>query len=1407
MIDLPGYEIDQKIYEGLKTAVYRGTSNRQEQSVIIKVLKAEYPSIEQIASLRQEYAITQDLNCEGVVKYYALENYRHSFALILEDFGGQSLNQLLKTQTLSILDFLVIAISLTQTIIELHQVPIIHKDIKPSNIIINLETKQIKLTDFNIASRLKFEQQNITNPHLLQGTFAYMSPEQTGRMNRAIDYRSDFYSLGVTFYEMLTGTLPFSSTDPMELVHCHIAKQPPALEQFNIPPTIANIVMKLMAKNAEDRYQSGAGLKFDLETCLSQLQNKNKIELFTLGECDRRNQLLIPQKLYGRKKEVASLLASFNRVASNKGKIEDQSPSKIEVTLVSGYSGIGKTSIVNEVHKAIVEAQGFFIKGKFEQFKRNIPYAALIQAFQALIRQLLTEKEEQITFWQDILLKAIAPNAQIIIDVIPEVELIIGEQPAVAKLGSLEAENRFNRVFQQFISVFCQPDRPLVIFLDDLQWADAASLKLLQLLITDGNSKHLFIIGAYRDNEVSSTHPLTLTLEKIKTTETAVNHIKVQPLSYTHVQQLIEETIGINVDLDRLKLLAELIFNKTQGNPFFISQLLKTLCTEKLINYQVSTNIWQWNIEEIQAIGITDFNIVELIARNIGKLPTKTREILKLAACIGDFFSLELLTTVNQKSTLSTSRELWIALQEGLILPQSESYKIPLVFAETESPKLKLQDIKVQYKFLHDRVQQAAYSLIPDSERKATHLKIGKLLLEQTNLQEQQKNIFVLVNQLNFGIDLLRSTSEKEELCRLNLIAGQKAKSATAYEASINYLHLASQLLAPDSWQNQYELTFNVYLELAEAEYLNSNLKEAADLCDLALLHIQNNLDRVRFYEIKIKINLAKSEINIALDNGQKALQLLEVSLLKSPPQELNLEKLAALAPMKAPDKLMAMQILNLIFAPACFGESSMALTILYTMIELSRQYGNSPPVIYAYASYGSLVAWLLLDIDLAYQLGQLSLLVLDKLNSREFWAKAYVSISINQTYKKHHIKETLEPLQQSIQNALEVGDLEFACHAANFYCEHLLFVGANLTFVHSNQKRYITFINKLQQEHPLFLTKIGAQFVNILLNESSSKNLIGDILDEREALPYLLKTNNLISIFNIYFYKAWLCYLVKDYSQAIKNSEIAIEYSGFIKAEVIFTEHNFCYSLALLSQYPRINTKGQQKYFEQVQENQKLMGLWKDHAPMNFQHKYDLVEAEKARVLSQPLAAMEYYDRAIAGARKQEYIQHEALANELAAAFYLALEKEKITFGREEIGKIYLRNAHHCYLRWGAKAKVKQLEAEYPQYLLGVRNKSKSQRLSTSISTTESDGTILDLTTVIKAYQAISGEIKLEKLLQNLMKIAIENAGAQTGFLILNHEGNWVIEAQGTVDSDRVTILQSIPLESVDPQTSIPLN
>ncbi|MBD3561022.1 serine/threonine-protein kinase PknK, partial [Planktothrix sp. FACHB-1355] len=977
-ISIPGYQITEKIQAGLSTVIYRGVREESKTSVIIKTLKAEYPTLEEITKLRHEYKILQRFDLGGIIKPYALENCNNGLALILEDFSGISLKYFLNNQKIGIIKFIKIAIQLASTIGHLHQNKIIHKDIKPQNIIINDRTGQVKIIDFSIASSLSRENQNLSNPNLLEGTLAYMSPEQTGRMNRSIDYRTDFYSLGVTFYEMLTGQLPFNATDPLELVHCHIAKQPepPHRIEPEIPGAISDIVMKLLSKTAEDRYQSGLGLKADLEICLNQLESTGKIDNFIPGKLDKYGQFIIPQKLYGREAEVTQLLEVFDRVSTGSS----------ETMLVGGYSGIGKTSVINEVHKPIVAKRGYFISGKFDQFKRNIPYAAVIQAFGELVRHLLTETAEKIAAWKEQILEALRANGQVIIDVIPEIEQIIGKQPPVPQLGPSESQNRFNRVFREFIHVFIKPSHPLVVFLDDLQWADSASLKLIQLLMSDPDSQYLLLIGAYRDNEVSPTHPLMLTLDEIKKTGAIIETITLQPLDIYHVGQLVADTL--HYEISRAKPLAELIFNKTQGNPFFFTQMLATLHSEKLLTFDYSAGIWEWDIKQIQAVGITDYNVVELIARNIQKLAEETQKVLKLAACIGDKFNLDVLSIVNQKSEPKTAADLWDALQAGLVLPLSESYKIPLVFDNSVQVAMPVDSVKVRYKFLHDRVQQAAYSLIPDENKKQTHLKIGELLLEHTPSEEIAENIFDIVNQLNYGTDLLTSEKERDKLANLNLIAGKKAKAATAYEAAVNYLYVGIGLLSPSSWESQYDLSLNLYVEIAESEYLNTNFDRANSYAEIILQKATNLLDKVKVYELKIQMYVARLAVQDAVDTGLSVVEMLGVPLLEEAPKNLIIEDLINLPILTDAYKLAASRILVPLMPPVYWSNPSLLPSLVFTMIDISVKYGNCASAIQGYGFYALILCGTAEDIDSGYRYGKLGLKLLDKLNAKEYKAK-----------------------------------------------------------------------------------------------------------------------------------------------------------------------------------------------------------------------------------------------------------------------------------------------------------------------------------------------------------------------------------------------------------------------------------
>ncbi|WP_199247534.1 AAA family ATPase [[Phormidium] sp. ETS-05] len=1393
--ELKGYHIQDSLHVGTSTAIYRGQGQDGRQ-VIIKLLGAAHPSLEDISQLRNEYEIGKILEIEGIVNPLELLNYGHGLALILEDIGGESLKKYVQGRTLGIGEFLEIAIKLATALGDIHSRRVIHKDIKLENIIINPKTRQVKIADFSIASRLEEEKSSYINPNQMEGTLAYMSPEQTGRMNRFIDYRSDYYSLGVSFYEILTGRLPFIAEDPLELVHSHIAKNPPSLRAINpeIPAAIEAIVMKLMAKTAEERYQSAVGLKLDLETCYQKWVGEEREFELVPGQGDRAGQLLIPQQLYGRQKEVALLMATFNRVSNGAS----------EIMLVSGYSGIGKTSLVNEVHKPIVKSRGYFIAGKFDQYKRNIPYSALIQAFGELIQQLLAESEAAIQNWQEKIAAVVGENGRVITDVIPEVEFIIGPQPEIPQLGPTESQNRFNRVFQKFVGVFTAQEHPLVVFLDDLQWADTASLKLIELLVTAPESKYLLLIGAYRDNEVSPTHPLIQTLGKIQDQGGTVENVLLGPLQLEHAQELIADTVPPSNHnqnsgwSEKIAAFAELLFNKTQGNPFFLTQLLKTLYQEKLVQYNFQAGEWQWDISEIQAVGITDYNVVELIARNMQKLAAATQEVLKLGACLGNQFNLETLAIVHEKSASATAADLWEALQAGLILPLSNAYKIPMLVGEHgTSRQLSDNSRTIAYRFLHDRVQQAAYTLIPEAEKKSTHLHIGQLLLQNTNPDEREENIFALVNQLNYGIDIITATEEKTQLAQLNLIAGKKAKAAAAYEAAVRYFNVGLALLSPDSWVSDYDLTLELYTKAAEAEYCNANFEGAQQQAEVILAKATSDLDRVKVYELKMEMFTAQHQILAAIDTGMQALQMLGVSLQ----QGMQLHKLPSLdeldncPEMTDPDKLATMRVLMNLLSPVMMAKPEILLQVILTQVNLCLESGHSAIAALSYSWYGMLLCGSLGQIELGYHAGQLALKLLDKFNATSLKCRSYNMIYAFITPWKSHIKENLQPLQEGMQSGLETGDLMYASYCILNYCTYLFVVENRLASALEKQTAYINLLLQLKNDISTYTTKIWMQAnLNLQGVNHHQTDLIGDMFDETAILPNLEAANDGWSLFSLYLAKGILCCTFKDVAGAIANTFKSREYVASVGGFPHAATQKFYHSLAMLAHYHAAEPSQQEEYLQLVAANQEQMKIWAYHAPMNFQHMYDLVEAEKARILGEYVQAIELYDKAIAGARDNGYIHYEALATEKAGEFYLA-------WGREKIAKTYITDAYYCYAKWGAAAKVQDLEAEYP-YLIPIATPTPSIDIHKTTHTTAGTATVLDLSTALKAGQAISGEIELEKLLAKLMQILIENAGAQTGSLFLMDQGSLGLAAVGATDKTPTVYW---PLLTLDASLDLP--
>jgi predicted ATPase/serine phosphatase RsbU (regulator of sigma subunit)/tRNA A-37 threonylcarbamoyl transferase component Bud32 len=1395
MIEINGYEILTQIYESANSTVYRGIRQQDNQAVILKFLKEDYPTPSELVRYKQEYEITRNLNIDGVIKAYELKPYQMTLCIILEDFGASSLKQLMDerrdsgTGVLPLQEFLSIAIKTAEILSSIHAANIVHKDINPANIIFNPEIGLLKIIDFGISTQFTRENPTLKNPNVLEGTLAYISPEQTGRMNRSLDYRTDFYSLGVTFYELLTGQLPFETTDALELVHCHIAKVPIYPHQVNpeIPQALSDIVMKLMAKTAEERYQSGFGIKNDLAECLHQLQTTGNISDFSLGAQDISDQFQIPQKLYGREAEVEALLTAFERVADN-------SQSQIEMMLVAGYSGIGKSSIVAEIHKLNTRLRGYFTAGKFNQFQKSIPYSAVVTAFKGLVRQLLTESEAQLQQWREKLRGAFGVNGQVIIDVIPEVELIVGEQPPVPKLGASESQNRFNIVFSNFIRAFCTKKHPLVIFLDDLQWADSATLNLIELMMTDADMQYLFLIGAYRDNEVSPTHPLMMTLDGLLKDGATINYITLAPLELENISQLIADTLYS--DTDSVKPLAELVMRKTGGNPFFVNQFLKTLYAENLIIFDFPEHSWQWNIDQIEAQNITD-NVVELMIGKLKKLPALTQQVLRLASCIGASFYLNTLAIVSEKPKEVIFSDLVVAVETGFILPTSEL-----------DENLLIQN----YKFLHDRVQQAAYALIDDNQKKAVHLQIGRLLLANVSAEQLPEKIFEIVDHLNLAWELITDESERVELARLNLEAGRKAKASTAYAAALEqYFTTGIEMLPGDAWQEHYDLTFSLYRERSECEYLCGNFEKAEELFDLILTQAHSNLERAEIQNMRVifydntgkyleAIQIASETLKtlgVSLPIANKAEILsefeLELQLYRASLKRIKIAELIDAPKMINSEIIACMKLLENLSGPTYFTNPDLCALNSLKMVNLSIEHGNSEPSAYAYASWGAMAGSRLADYKVGYEFGQLGMKLVEQFNNASLSCKVLEVFGAHINPWQSHIKKGLPILRNGYQIGVEFVDIWAGYNSYHLVLQRII-AGENFDSILDESNKYLEFNKQIKNSALVGIQQLYQCFILNLQGLTLDKFSFSDEdFDEYQCLQMWEEKKFMTGIVPYNLFKTQILFLYGDYKTALTTAKKSDKIIFFIRGIPSQADHYMYYSLILTALYPTATNSQQQEYEEILKVNQQKMKIWADNCPENFLHKYVLVEAEIARITGKEIElTWDLYDRAIASAHENEYIQNEALGNELAAKFWLGK-------GKEEIAKLYMNKAHYGYQLWGAKRKVEDLEQKYPQLIPKVSAKKQIDLQTTAIGTaysTTAGNSHIDLSTVIKASQVLAGEIASNKLLEKLMTILLENGGAQKGFIVLSNKDKLTIEARGEVDKEQVEVWQSISIE-----------
>jgi predicted ATPase/signal transduction histidine kinase len=1339
------YEVTATLSESPRSRVCRAHRRADGEAVILKILKPQAATEQELARFRREFGLLSRIDVPGVVKAVGLEPYDCGVMLVLEDVGGDSLDRRPEGEPLPVPLFLDLAIGLAGTLAGLHQRRIVHKDLTPAHVLLNAKSGEFRLIGFGRAQELPQLTVPSQPPSALEGDPAYLSPEQTGRMNRPVDYRADFYSLGVVLYESLTGRRPFEAEDALGLVHCHIAVTPRAPHELDpaIPEPLSRIVLKLLAKMAEDRYQSGIGLQTDLERCRRDLLERGTVRAFELGQKDFSEQLQPPRKLYGREEELARMLESFGRAREGRR----------ELLLVAGYAGVGKTALGQELQRPIVESRGYFIEGKFDLMRQNVPYVGWIEAFTELSRALLMESDAQLQRCKGRILDAVGTIGRVLTDVIPDLELVIGPQPEVPALGAAEAQNRLSYVLVKFIQAIATHEHPLVVFLDDLQWIDAASLDLLQTMVGGGGPSHLLVIGAYRNNEVDALHPLSQRLALLREEQASIERVLLQDLSEPTVNTLIAETL--RAPPEQTRPLAHLLCAKTGGNPFFLLQTLSALVERQAISLDAQRRCWRWEFSTLQGLEITD-NVVDLMLGKIRTLPADTQEVLPLAACLGFRFEAAHLGFIANRSERAALETLQPALREGIATPLGQGFQ-----------------------FAHDRIQQAAYSLIPDAEKRSVHLQIGRTLLERTPPRDHELRLFAIVDHLNAGAGLLETRDEKLQLARLNLRAGAKARDSAAFSSAAQYLRAGVAMLDAESWETDYALALELHTRGAEAASRAGDYESTDRLFAAVTAKARSATDMAGAYESRMNGTISQGRISETLDAALEILARLGLSLPSHPTagdiragmKEVaalyagrTIESLGALPAMTDARALALARILAAATSPAYLGRPTLCQLFILSAVSASIRCGNAPESPYFYAIYSLFVCGILRDFDTGYRFGKLAMGLLDSASDARFRSRTSQVVYGEVWHCKQHLRATLPFLQAGYRSGLESGDLEFAGYNALYHCCNGFFAGVELGQVERDMASYDESLGRIRAETARRSMGTFWQAVLNLLGQADDPcRLIGKAFDERTAVPLLERAQHATALANLYVSRLMLCYLFGEYERALESAELAAKSRPGIFATIQDYVGLFYDSLARLRLCGRGTPSEQARLLERVSANQQVLGRLADSAPMNHLHRVQLVEAERLRVIGQDMAALDCYDRAIALAREHRFIQDEALANELAAGLWL--EKNK-----EDLARVYLARARERYEAWGAARKVRDLDERYSRLLAG---KPEEEVAGTPLER-------LDLATVMKATRAISSELELDRLLAKVLDLAIQNAGAQSGFLLLERDGQWDVAARG---------------------------
>jgi predicted ATPase/class 3 adenylate cyclase/GAF domain-containing protein len=1399
---IPGYEIVENIRISYPHTIYRALAKTDGKEVIIKTLTDEYPKKEDLAGIEREYRIIKALELGQVIKVYDLVPHGNgNLAMVMECFGV-SLDRYLTNFELGILpldEFFELAIGIVDIGQKIHDKKIVHKNLQPSNILVSTKPFDLRLIDFNSSSEL-------TREHIDYGSIfkwneqslPYISPEQTGRINRDIDYRSDLYSLGVCFFQLLTGQLPFHAREPLEWVHAIISREPPLASKINpgIPRALAEIISKLLSKNAEDRYQSSYGLSVDLKKSRELWKQGQTDFHFPIAASDMARQFHIPQKLFGREAEIRTLENCF----------QNASHGAVEFCLVSGYSGVGKTSLVHELGKPIVQKNGYLIQGKFEQFRQNAPYAALASAFQDLIKQILGESKKKLDGWNEKITTALGANAQLLVDMIPELSLIIGKQQPVPDLSPAETLNRFALLFVNFVKVFCSEEHPLVIFLDDLQWSDVPTLNLMNRILSSHELSNLMVIGAYRDKDIDTTHPLALTIREIEA-KRHIEHLILQPLSLDATGQLTAETLVC--DPSRSSELSQVIFEKAAGNPFFTIELLKNLKDREIIFFNAENGVWDWNISAVKNVNYSD-NVIDILVANQNRLKTSTQEILQLAACIGATFDLRTLSAIRKTGMDETNALLLDALKSNMVVPVDDSYKF-VSQGNRQGERPGGQEVNPYYRFQHDRIQQAAYSRIDADQKKAYHLEIGRLMLGNKTPGELDEKLMDVVRHFNEGRDLLTDKEERRILARLNLAAGTKAKQSSAYDAALDFLKTGHEALGNNAWQEEYELAWNLNNELQYCFYLTSNWAEADKWTELLLLNSRSDIEKGLLLSARARQYATTGRMKESLEAAYDGLSILGFGFKKDPAlEDINEEvkqiqhhlggrAIADLIDMPVltdERSKIASQLIMEIF-PAAFLSASgtMFPYIVLKSVNISLVAGNSPESAFAYAAYGMLLCGYFDDPALGYEYGKLGVNMIEKFDDIALKARIiYVYAMFIHHWSNHW--STMTPwFRKGIDAGYQSGHLLYLAYSA----QDCIIWDPRLDLETASQehRKLLAIVKECDYQDSL---DSGTLFLQMQLNfQGKTKDLYSmtdEEFDENTCVEGMYQRRFMTGISNYHIYKAEIHLLYNDAEGAMVHVLEQEKRMASVIALPQAVRFHLVSFLVRASLWPSLNKTEQEVSMARMLESLGKMTAWAGHCRENFEHLRLLMEAELDHCMGSSTNAVAKYEQAITLARQSGFLRDAAMACELTARALTGL-------GLTRAAEIYIQDAYHLYYRWGAYRKVDEMEKQYSVLNAGKKNSTLKGR---TFGANANSADMLDIGSVLKASQTISGELVLEKLLKETLQILIENAGAQKGAIVEYKDGQLIMQMQTGMEQEDEGPLLPVTLFNTAIRTQAPV-